>query len=139
MGQACLPGEVIVGFDDEGALVCRMPPRFTVTTVDDSAGDEGHNTSIAIGADGLPVVSYRFGSAELLRVAHCGNVTCTAGNTLTTVDRKSHITGHTSIAIGADGLPVVSYNTASGVVNEVKRLSPPSPRLCWRRPASMRC
>ena len=41
-----------------------------------------------------------------LKVAHCGNVTCTAGNTLTTVDSEGFVG---SIAIGADGLPVVSY------------------------------
>ena len=80
---------------------------FTLTTVD-SAGDVGQQSSIAIGTDGLPVVAYSDDTNDDLKVAHCGNLTCTAGNTLTKVD-----TGEAgldpSIAIGADGLPVVSY------------------------------
>ena len=82
----------------------------TLSTVD-SAGDVGFYSSIAIGADGLPVLGYSDETSvgsEGLKVAHCGNVTCTAGNTLTTVDQLRDI-GHSSIAIGADGLAVVSY------------------------------
>ena len=109
VGQTCLPGEVIVGFDDDGDLVCRMPPRFTLTTVD--AGQfSGANNSIAVGANGLPVVSYTDGTNADLKVAHCGNVTCTAGTTLATVDGDASVADVLSIAIGADGLPVVSYH-----------------------------
>ena len=36
--------------------------------------------SIAIGADGLPVISHQDVTAEALRVTHCGNAACTAGN-----------------------------------------------------------
>ena len=61
-------------------------------------------SSIAIGADGLPIVSY-FGGA----IKHCGNITCTASNTGTTLDRADTFGHETSIAIGTDGLPVVSY------------------------------
>ena len=81
---------------------------FTLTTVD-SDGKVAFGTSIAIGADGLPVVSYWDSSNADLKVAHCGNLTCTAGNVLTTVDSAGSVGLETSIAIGADGLPVMSY------------------------------
>ena len=78
----------------------RQPLGFTLTTVDSGAD---FPNSIAIGADGLPVVSYGD------KVAHCGNVGCTAGNTLTTIDGGAGLLRRPSIAIGTDGLPVVSY------------------------------
>ena len=70
----------------------------------------GEYTSIAIGADGLPVISYRDSTAAALKVAQCGNAACTAGNVITTVDDPVNLVGSlTRIAIGIDGLPVISY------------------------------
>jgi predicted regulator of Ras-like GTPase activity (Roadblock/LC7/MglB family) len=75
----------------------------------DTGGNVRSFTSVAIGADGLPVVSYYDQTNTDLKVAHCGNASCSAGNTLTTVDSVGNVGFFTSIAIGADGLPVVSY------------------------------
>ncbi len=80
----------------------------TITTVD-SAGNVGMYSSIAIGADGLPVVSYYDASNGALKLLHCGNVTCNSANTTTTVDATANVGAFTSIAIGMDGMPVVSY------------------------------
>jgi predicted regulator of Ras-like GTPase activity (Roadblock/LC7/MglB family) len=80
------------------------------TTVDDPSNSVGLYTSMAIGADGLPIISHRDFSANALRVTHCGNAACTAGNVSTTVDSPSTSVGvHTSMAIGADGLPIISH------------------------------
>jgi PKD repeat protein len=84
------------------------PATNTITTVD-SAGTVGEYTSIAIGADNLPVISYWDNTNQDLKVAHCGDAACTSGNTITTVDAAQDVGQHTSIAIGADGLPVISY------------------------------
>ena len=43
-------------------------------------------TSITIGTDGLPVISYFDDTNDDLKVAKCGNAACSSGNTLTTVD-----------------------------------------------------
>ena len=51
---------------------------FALTVVDTEGGP---GTSVTIGTDGLPVVSCS--ASGDLKVAHCGNVTYTAGNTLT--------------------------------------------------------
>ena len=82
----------------------------TVTTVDDVVNEVGQFTSIAIGTDGLPVISYRDVTAGTLKVAKCGNAACSAGTTITTVDDPANnVGGWTSIDIGTDGLPVISY------------------------------
>ena len=63
---------------------------------------------MSIGSDGLGVVSY-YGGGDL-KVAHCNDVSCTSAST-----RVLHKGGashwDTSIAIGADGLPTVSYGS----------------------------
>ena len=75
----------------------------TTTTLD--GGQLPTYTSIAMGADGLPLITY---SDKGLKVVHCGNVSCSADNTVSTVDSAWAIY-YTSIALGADGLPVIAY------------------------------
>jgi hypothetical protein len=83
---------------------------ITITTAD--SGDTlGYDTSIAIGLDGLPVISYLDGSNKFLKVAKCINTGCTGASTITIVDGGGNAGYYTSIAIGADGLPVISYGT----------------------------
>jgi hypothetical protein len=80
------------------------------TTVDDPADDVGHESAIRIGADGLPVIGHGDVTAGALRVTHCGNATCSAGNVSTTVDAPPVAAGvRPALAIGADGLPVLSH------------------------------
>ncbi len=82
----------------------------TITTVDDPANDVGSSSSIAIGADGRPVIAYYDFTAGALKVAKCNNASCSL-TTITTVDDPSNDVGFSpSIAIGVDGFPVVSYH-----------------------------
>jgi hypothetical protein len=69
----------------------------------------GQYNSITIGTDGLPVISYYDYTNGYLKVAHCGNVACSSGNTITSVDTVGDVGRFTSITIGTDGLPVISY------------------------------
>ena len=87
----------------------------TVTAVD-TVGNVGQYTSIAIGADGLPVIAYSGVTSGDLKVAKCGNVSCSAGNTLNAVDTSLDAVS-TSIAVGLDGLPVISYTTTRETLN----------------------
>ncbi|MBN1976355.1 MAG: hypothetical protein JW918_03040 [Anaerolineae bacterium] len=48
----------------------------TLTTLD-SGGDVGLYTSVTIGADGLPLISYYDQTNYDLKVAHCSDVFCT--------------------------------------------------------------
>ena len=48
----------------------------TITTVDNPANRVGSFTSIAIDADGLPVISYYDSTADSLKVAKCAKASC---------------------------------------------------------------
>ncbi len=91
----------------------------TVTTVD-SDGIVGRHTSIAIANDGNPVISYYDDTNDALKVAACTTTDCTGTSTITTVDSTGDVGRYTSIAIGDNGYPVISYrdstNTALKVV-----------------------
>jgi hypothetical protein len=53
----------------------RAPRTNTINTLD-SVGDVGQHTSIAIGADGFPVISYYDLHNTALKVAKCANAYC---------------------------------------------------------------
>ncbi len=89
------------------------PPQANTATTVDAGGDVGSFTSITIGVDGLPVVSYFDGANGDLKVLHCGNAVCTSGNTMTSVDTAGNVGSYASITIGTDGLPVISYHDAT--------------------------
>jgi len=74
----------------------------------------GFFTSITIGADGLGLISYYEGAQTGdLKVLHCGNVTCSSGNTATTVDSAGIVGSYSSVTIGADGRGLISYYDAT--------------------------
>ena len=80
----------------------------TITTID-SAGEVGTFSSIAIGVDGLTVISYYDETNEDLKIAHCNNVACTSSLAFTLFDLGS-VGKFSSIGIGGDGFPVISYS-----------------------------
>ena len=80
---------------------------------DPSTNDVGLYTALAIGADGLPIVSYFDATASALRVTHCGDVTCSTNNVSTTVDDPPVTAGlDSAITIGRDGLPIIAHTQA---------------------------
>lgn len=88
-----------------------------LTTTVDSSNDVGAFSSIAAGADGLPIIAYHDKTDLDLRVTHCGNAACSAGNVSISVDTSGYVGEYSSIVIGADGLPVISYrDTGNGVL-----------------------
>jgi len=112
--------------DDLWVAKCTNPActGFSLSAVD-SLNSTGFDTSIAIGVDGNPVISYRAFTAGDLRVAKCTNPSCST-STLTTVDQTAASTGSaTSIAIGVDGNPVISYrNFTAGDLRVAKCADP---------------
>lgn len=94
-----------------------------VTPVDTAGGPLGYDTSIAIGGDGFPVVSYWNSPANDLKLVRCGNAACSAGNTVLTLDSAGAVGRHTAVALGVDGLPLVSYYDESN--GDLKVARPP--------------
>jgi len=64
--------------------------------------------SIAVGADGFGLVSSIIGDGPGLHVTHCEDVACSTA-TNTSVDPSASTEGYTSISIGADARPLISY------------------------------
>ncbi len=79
----------------------------TTATLDSIDGLHSY-TSIAIGADGLGLISYSDYDNHDLKVAHCDNTACSSATTAT-LDSVGLVGQYTSIAIGADGLGLISY------------------------------
>jgi hypothetical protein len=78
----------------------------------DTAPAVGQYPSIAIGVDGLPLISYWDLPARGLRVAHCADIRCTSADSISTVDLggpNGTVGTYTSLAIGPDGQALVSY------------------------------
>jgi hypothetical protein len=78
----------------------------------------GAYTSLAIGADGNPVVAYYDATTGHPALATCVDATC-AGTPITAVLDPATLTGDgTSLVIGTDGNPIVAYPTAG--VNQLR-------------------
>lgn len=119
----CPAGQYLRGINADGSVLCESVVAYLgiklFTIVDESpgGGNVGQWPRIAIGADGFPVVSYLDGTANDLKVAKCANAMCTGEATLTTVDAAASagVNSGTSIAVAADGLPVISYTAAQNL------------------------
>jgi hypothetical protein len=80
------------------------------TTVNSSPDDVGRWTSITRGADGLGVIAYQNATTGQIEVAHCLSEQCIA------VTSKGIGPGvEDSIAVGADGLPMLTYYYSGGL------------------------
>jgi hypothetical protein len=96
-----------------GNPTCTAPPgcgvgQNCIVTLD-SVGDEGWSSSVQVDSGGNPVVSYYDQGDGDLKVLHCGNPTCTAGNTTAVPDTAGIVGEYSSLQLDANGNPVVSY------------------------------
>src|SRR2546427_1492012 len=85
----------------------------------DSKEYGGLGTSIAIGKDGFPVIAFSGLPIENPKIIHCLTVIC-AKTTVISVNQNMTMSAYPrSMAIGKDGLPVVSYygGTIGGTFN----------------------
>jgi len=107
--QSCL-GKLVAGFDSSGNEICKSISfvRDSTRTVD-NVGDVGLYTSIAIGTDGFPIISYYDATNGDLKVIHCSIAICSPFNNPETPDSVGNVGQFTSIAIGTDGFPILSY------------------------------
>jgi len=101
----------LIGFADidsnAGVLHCSDLICSTATTAYLGV-DFVRANSITVGADGLGLISSVRGDALGLNVARCQDVAC-ASATNTSVDPSMSAQGYTSIELGIDEMPIISY------------------------------
>jgi hypothetical protein len=83
--------------------------KFNSIVTPDAASNVGKYTSIALDSNGNPVVSYYDEAGHALKVLHCGNSSCSTGNTIATPDSIDNVGQYTSITVDSNNKPVVSY------------------------------
>jgi len=89
-----------------GNTTCTADNVFTTI---DSAGNVGTWSSIAFRSDDIPVISYYDVTNSDLKLVFCGNVTCTASNSIITVRNVGLIGTQTSLALDSQGRAVIVY------------------------------
>jgi hypothetical protein len=76
-------------------------------------GNNGDEHDLAIGTDGLAVISFwQTSPVRVLKMAHCSDVPCTTARPVT-VDLEGM---GTSITVGTDGLPLITYRNSESQV-----------------------
>ncbi|MDR3491564.1 MAG: hypothetical protein P4M12_05900 [Gammaproteobacteria bacterium] len=98
---------------------CSINAGNTITVVDPGAQAADHRaTSITLDASGNPVVAYQDSANQALKVLHCGNASCTAGNTIASPATGPSVGSQPSIKIdAATGRPIVSFGSFGAVNN----------------------
>ncbi|KTD79436.1 hypothetical protein [Legionella waltersii] len=101
-----------------GNIACSL--NNTIATPD-IMGTVGMYTSITVDNNNYPVVSYYDASNGKLKILHCGNTSCTSGNSIVKPDLSSSNGVQSSIKLNSAGNPVVAYfdftNTALKILS----------------------
>lgn len=76
----------------------------------DTTAQTGREPAMAL-SGGTPVIAYQYLTANDLKVGRCDDLSCLGGgDTAGTVDAGSWVIGDVSIAVPADGFPVIAYH-----------------------------
>ena len=89
---------------DPGVPAPSFGREIVATTTVDSSGDVGQYSSVTIGADGLPIVSYADASAGL-KFARCSDPACTTSTNRIVEGGAGQFS---SMVVASDGLPVIA-------------------------------
>jgi hypothetical protein len=96
----------------------------------DFLADVGQWSSMALGVDGKPVVSYYDATNGNLKLLRCGDVNCSSGNLIHApdTDNAANDTGAlgTSLKLDSAGNPVVSYLDQNNIELEVMHCNDPN-------------
>ncbi|MEA3335705.1 MAG: hypothetical protein U9R25_07310 [Chloroflexota bacterium] len=99
----------LVGFSDSGELQIAHCDNLLCSDASFALIDSGSwSSSITIGMDGLPLISYWDKGNRRVQVAHCMEQSC-AESSIAILDSIDDLDSFSAVTIGADGLPLVSY------------------------------
>jgi hypothetical protein len=107
---SCPVGYAVREINTDGSVVCEIveaQPGFSITTYSDAISSFGESSSLAIGVDGLGLVSYMEKPGYNLSVGHCHDVACTA-MTVSTFEETNTVGIYSSITIGSDGFGLIA-------------------------------
>lgn len=100
-------GTNLVGYYQFSALVLSTGSSVRYP---DLTGDTGRRSSITVGPDGLPLVTYYDVANSALKLARCTTPSCQSGAIgVVTLDNTADVGTASSVAIGVDGLPIVAF------------------------------
>jgi hypothetical protein len=75
----------------------------------DSAGLVGQESAITLDRSSRPVISYFDRTNYALKLVHCGDATCSSGNSFVTVDNNGQVGVGSSLTLDSNDRPVISY------------------------------
>ncbi len=108
----CSTGSTVSAVNADGSVVCASSPRRAFTYTQSTAGNGGGDLSIAMRADGVPLIAfYSPGTAGsgALKVLDCNSSYCEFG-VERVVDPGGNVGWETRIALRSDGRPVIAYH-----------------------------
>lgn len=73
----------------------------------------GNHVSLALDANGNPIISFQDVNSRFLKLLRCGSPACTTGNSITTVDNSGNVGASNALRLNALGNPVIAYHDGS--------------------------
>lgn len=101
----CPAGQYLRGIQASGTVICEPFGTPAVTATLDATASTGKNTSLAVDAGGLAVISHYDDVAGDLKLEYYWNPDCSTASTRT-LDSINDRGRYSSLAIGSDGLAI---------------------------------
>jgi hypothetical protein len=107
----CGPGQYLRGIQPNGTVLCEPigTPPTTAVLSDSAIGGCCGSRAMAIGSDGLPIISHLDSSGQALALTRCLSASCTSAVTRVVDDPANSVGVGSSLAIGVDGFAVIAH------------------------------
>lgn len=131
VGWSCPEGQAVRAVNADGTVVCYeipVPPKISTVEPTYTGENTGIYNAIAIGADGSPSIAYQDLTAGSVKFVHCDEPACAGGDEhRVVVDDPANVVGREiSLAVPADGRPVLCYVDSTAWILYVAKCSNPS-------------